>query len=112
LQNSAIFAILPQEGMMRSEFNILPINVNGRKISRVIVDPHAFKHQDITDDVILDLVRALDQSEQVPDDINGVYQYFSSLLFLGESQYRLVWLLVDQEMYIGVITVYRDRRKK
>ena len=76
------------------------------------MDPHVRKHKDVTDDVILDLVRQLDRIEQIPDDTNGAYQYFSSLLFLGTKQYRLVWLLERNELYVGVITVYRDKRKK
>jgi len=98
--------------MIRNEFHILPIVVNGRKISRVVVDPHVRKHKDITDDVILDLVRKLDRIEQLPDDINGVYEYFTSLLALGHKQYRLVWILERNELYVGVVTAYRDKRKK
>ncbi len=86
--------------------------MNGWNIRRVIVDAHVRKHRDITDDLILDLVRQLDKCEQFPDDVKEQFQYFSSLLFLGEKQYRLVWLLEDGEIYIGVITVYRDERKK
>jgi hypothetical protein len=62
--------------------------------------------------LILDLVRQLDRSEQVPDDVKEPYQYFSSLLFVRNNQYRLVWLLEDRKIYIGVITAYRDERKK
>ena len=98
--------------MARFEFDITPITVNGRKIRRIIVDTHVRKHKDITDDLILDLVRQLDRSEQVPDDIKGSYEYFSSLLYVGLKKYRLVWLLEDGEIYIGVITAYRDKRKK
>jgi hypothetical protein len=62
--------------------------------------------------VILDLIRQLDRSEQLPDNTKGDYQYFSSLLFLETKQYRLVWLFEEDELYIGVITVYRDKRRK
>ncbi len=98
--------------MARTEFDITPITVNGKKVRRVVVDPHIRKHKDITDDLILDLVRQLDKSEQVSDDVKEPYQYFSSLLYVRSKQYRLVWLLEDREIYIGVITAYRDERKK
>lgn len=97
---------------MRDEFTIKPIQVNGKTISKVIVDPHVRKHPDITDDMILDLVRQLDGSEIRPDEVKPPYEYFVSLLFLANKQYRLVWLLEQDEIYIGVITMYRDERKK
>lgn len=98
--------------MPRLNFDISSITVNGRTIRQVIVDTHVRKHKDITDDVILDLVRQLDHSEQLPDDVKGPYEYFSSLLYLKKKQYRLVWLLEQTEIYIGIITAYRDKRKK
>jgi hypothetical protein len=98
--------------MARLSFEISPITINGRLIRQVIVDTHIRKHKDITDDVILDLVRQLDHSEQLPEDVKGSYEYFSSLLYLGKKQYRLVWLLEHMEIYIGVLTAYRDKRKK
>ena len=98
--------------MTRRSFDISQITINGRIIRRVIVDTHVRKHKDVTDEVILDLIRQLDHTEQVPDDVKGPFEYFSSLLFLGEKPYRLVWLLEDLELYVGVITAYRDERKK
>ena len=97
---------------MRDEFEIKPIRINGRLISKVIVDPHVRKHKNITDDMILDLIRQLNGSELLPDDVKLPYEYYVSLLFLNNKQYRLVWLLERDEIYIGVITVYRDERKK
>lgn len=98
--------------MERTEFDITPITVNGWKVRRIVVDPHVRKHKDITDDLILDLVRQLDKSEQIPDEVKTPYQYFSSLLYVHHKQYRLVWMLEEREIYIGVITAYRDERKK
>jgi hypothetical protein len=81
-------------------------------IRKVIVDEHVRKHADITDDLILDLVRLLDGTEQAPDDVNGRYEYFASLLALKSKQYRLIWILEENQLYIGIITAYRDKRKK
>jgi hypothetical protein len=96
---------------MRDEFTIKPIRINGRLISKVVIDQHVRKHPDVTDDMILDLIRQLDGSELRPDDVSPPYEYFVSLLFLSDKQYRLVWLLEANEIYVGVITVYRDERK-
>jgi hypothetical protein len=97
--------------LVRREFSILPVVINGRKITKVVVDEHYRKHRDITDDVILDLVHLLDGAEQVPDDVSPPYEYYATLLWCRGKQYRLVWLLEEREIYIGVITVYRNRRK-
>ena len=56
----------------------------------MIIDPHVRKHPDVTDDMILDLVHHLDGSELRPDDAKPPYEYFVSLLFLADKQYRLV----------------------
>jgi len=60
--------------MMKDEFTIKPIRINGRVISKVMIDPHVRKHPDVTDDMILDLVRQLDGSELRPDDVKPPYE--------------------------------------
>jgi hypothetical protein len=110
LQNSVIWGNLIH--VMRDEFTIKPISVNGRTITKVIVDPHVRKHPDVTDDMILDLVRQLDGGEFRPEDIKPPFEYFVTLEYLAEKQYRMVWLLEQDEIYIGVITVYRDERNE
>lgn len=77
LQNSVIFGILALA--MRDEFTIKPINVNGRHIAKVIVDPHVRKHPDVTDDMIMDLVRTLDGGEFRPDDVKPPFEYYVNL---------------------------------
>jgi len=97
--------------MARRTFHIQPIIVNGRPISRVVVDDHATEHHpDVTEDTILDLVRLLDGMEQAPDDTKPPFDYFATLLPLQDKQYRLVWLLEDEQLYVGVLTAYRDDR--
>lgn len=97
--------------MNRHELKIRPITINGRRISKIIVDPHVEKHKDITDDVILDLVRELDGAEQQPDDTKPPFEYFVSLIQIYGRQYRIVWLLEDNQLYIGIITAFRERKR-
>ena len=110
MQNSVIGDTLVNA--MRDEFTIKPIIVNGQAIKKVIVDQHLRKHPDITDDMILDLVRELDGGEFQPDDVKPPFEYYVTLERLGENQYRMVWLLEKNEIYIGVITVYLDERNE
>jgi hypothetical protein len=97
---------------MRDEFIIKPIKLNGRTITKVIVDPHVRKHPNVTDDMILDLVRELNGGEFRPEEIKPPFEYFVTLDYLGEQRYRMVWLLEQDEIYIGVITVFRDERSE
>lgn len=94
------------------EYDISPINVNGCVVSRVVIDEHVLKHPDISDDLILRLVAKLDGTEQLPDDTKVAFEYFGTLVQLDGKQYRVVWLLEKNEIYIGIITVYRDDRRK
>ncbi len=99
--------------MSRRTFHIQALTINGKQINQVIVDDHAAdKHPDVTDDIVLDLVRLLDGVEQAPDDTKEPYEYFATLLTLGAKRYRLVWLLERDQLYIGVITAYRDKRRR
>lgn len=97
--------------MSRREFDIRKVVINGRSIVKIIVDDHVDKHTDITDDIIIDLVRQLDGVQQLPEEVRPPFEYYSTLLILNDKQYRLVWLLEDNELYIGVITTYRDDRR-
>ena len=97
---------------MRKSFDIEPIVVNGLTVDTVIIDPHAAEnHPDISDKKILSLVGLLDGVMQEADDIRGQYRYFATLLYSDEKQYRLIWLLEKNELYISVITAYRDDRE-
>lgn len=98
--------------MSRREFIIRKITVNGKSISRVLVDDHVRKHKDVTDDLILDLVKQLDGTDSLPDDVKGEFQYYVNLFESEGKQYKIVWLLEKGKLYIGVVTVYRDNRRK
>jgi hypothetical protein len=96
----------------RREFIIRKITVNGKSISRVLVDDHVRKHKDVTDDLILDLVKQLDGTDSLPDDVKGEFQYYVNLFESDGKQYKIVWLLEKGKLYIGVVTIYRDNRRK
>lgn len=98
--------------MSRREFIIRKITINGKSISRVLVDDHVRKHKDVTDDLILDLVLQLDGTDNLPDDVKGNFQYFVNLFESSGKKYRIVWLLEKGKLYIGIVTVYRDNRRK
>ena len=98
--------------MARREYDIPEITVNGKGISCVVIDEHVDKHSDIDDQLILALVKKLDGERLMPEDVAEGFEYFATLIELDQKSYRLVWLLEDDEIYIGVITVYRDDRRK
>lgn len=98
----------------RRTYKVSPVIVNGVRVSKVVIDPHyEEKHgKTINDDLILALVAELDGRIELPDGRDGEYSYFATLVEHQDKQYRLVWLLEDHAIYIGVINAYRDRRKK
>lgn len=95
--------------MKRREYDI-SIVVNRIQITKVIVDPHyEEKHAaSISDELILELVKTLDGQVFEPDDVSPPYSYFRTegIEFNGRS-YRLIWLLEDGHIYIGVVNAYR-----
>jgi len=99
--------------MDRSEFDIEPIQVNRLTISKVIIDSHyKKKHADyMTEQLILSLVKSLHGRIEVPETVDeDGYSYFATLLNHKNKQYRLVWLIEDNAIYIGVLNAYRDDR--
>lgn len=95
-------------------YKIHPITVNGTKVAEVIIDMHyKEKHGDhISDELILRLVKELDGRHELPDAVAHKYSYFATLVELGKKQYRLIWLLEEKSIYIGVVNAYRDNRRK
>ena len=84
--------------------------VNGVVIKKVIIDPHyEERHGDtISDEIILQLVRTLDGEEHLPDKVSPPYSYFKKeRIRLEDKFYRLVWLLEEDEIFVGVINAYR-----
>tara|TARA_B100001248_G_scaffold261195_1_gene251559 strand:+ start:10606 stop:10905 length:300 start_codon:yes stop_codon:yes gene_type:complete len=99
--------------MKRREYDI-NIEVNGRRITKVIIDPHyEIKHsKSINDELILSLVKLLDQGIFPVQVRDGDYEYFvTDNLIVNEKAYKLVWLLQDNELYIGVVNAHRRKLK-
>ncbi|MDA9189523.1 hypothetical protein N9O57_00935 [bacterium] len=95
--------------MERREFD-LEIMVNGILIRKVIIDSHYEKnHKDsITDEIILSLVSTLDGQYFEAATYKDSYKYFvTDQMNLKGKSYKLIWLLEDNEIYIGVINAYR-----
>jgi hypothetical protein len=110
LQNYATRAILL---MMRREYDIDPVIVNEIVITKLIIDDHVDKHVDhINDDLIKKLIRSLNGETFIPAGERNGFQYFASVIKDGGQSYKLIWLLEDKALYIGVITAFRDRRIK
>jgi len=59
----------------------------------------------------VELVLKLDGRLEVPEERDDKISYFVTLLTLNSKQYRLVWLLENDSIYIGVVNAYRDDRK-
>jgi len=98
----------------QTTYKIDPISVNGIKIVQVVIDSHfEKKHSDhMSDALVLMLVKELDGRRELPDTKTGRYAYFATLIELDQKQYRLIWLLEDHAIYVGVVNAYRDRRRR
>ncbi len=95
--------------MKRREYDI-SIVVNRRQITKVIIDPHyEEKHADsINDEIIVELVKTLDGEIAIPDEEATPFSYFTTdKIELNGKFYKLVWLLEDNQIYIGVVNAYR-----
>ena len=56
----------------------------------------------------MNLVKTLDGHNFEPDDEKSPYLYFvTDGIVFNEKAYKLIWLLEDHEIYIGVINAYR-----
>ena len=100
--------------MSRRTYKIETIVINELSVHHVVVDDHYMvKHSDhISDELILELVKLLNGIDQQPDKSIRGFSYFVNLLMFDKKQYRLIWLLEDNQIYIGVINAYRDDRRE
>jgi hypothetical protein len=95
---------------------LLKVQVNRRSYEEVIIDSHyEEKHRaSVNDEMILDLVRALDGLEfpVAGTDEEGFEYFKTDPLFLGEKPYRLIWLTHPKETFIGVRNAFRRNYAK
>lgn len=96
--------------MGKRDFIIKRILVNEVLIKRVVVDDHVEKHKDITDEMILKLVTSLNGVIQAYEDSKPPYKYFVTLIEYKKKKYKMVWLLEEEQSYIGIITIHREKR--
>ena len=86
------------------------IRVNDIFIESIVIDPHVDKHNDhINDELILSIVKLLDDKTFIPTATRNEFDYYLSKVFFNENVYRLVWLLEENQFYIGVITAFKDK---
>ena len=95
--------------MKRREFPI-ELYFNDILILKVIIDTHYEKKHSVSfdDKIILELVKQLNGKMIVPDAITKPYSYFKQVLMeLNGKFYRLIWLLEENQIYIGVVNAHR-----
>src|SRR5689334_7608771 len=90
----------------RREHN-LNLTFNQRIFTRVIIDPHyEQKHPDMTDQLILELVKAQDGKQQEPVSVRNGFSYFRIEDSLREKAYRLILTYCEAD-FLGVINAFR-----
>jgi hypothetical protein len=97
--------------MKRREYGI-EITVNGQVVHKVIIDPHyEEKHgASVDDQIVLELVKQLDGELFEPEAIQPPYTYFvTEGMELNGKRYKLIWLLEDDQLYVGIVNAYRRK---
>ena len=93
----------------RTEY-LVQLILNGRKLKRVIIDPHyREKHSKaMSDDLILELVKTLDGRRFDPVSWQGEFEFFKiqPVLWKGKP-YRLILTLCQSDDFLGVINAFR-----
>ncbi|MCB0342019.1 MAG: hypothetical protein H6626_04225 [Pseudobdellovibrionaceae bacterium] len=95
----------------------LELTVNGHNVEIVLIGRHYLeKHGSyLNDQIILDLVMALDGGDFPPDSITNGLEYYAADIEWGEPAkiYRLIWLFEGAKLEIlGVVSVYRRKTRK
>ncbi|MCB0350104.1 MAG: hypothetical protein KDD38_02900 [Bdellovibrionales bacterium] len=95
----------------RKEYS-LNIRINGRELSRIFIDQHyKVKHLDVTDEIILSLVKQLDGRDFDIEDEDDEFQYFRvEPVYFEAAPYRLILLLCITDNFLGVVNAFRIKR--
>lgn len=99
--------------MERNEYR-LTLMFNGRLFYRVQIDQHYREnHPEMSDELILELVKMLDGDVAYFEKENENFYYFKvEPLEHQYRPYRLVFLTHKRDNYLGVINAFRVGRKK
>lgn len=98
--------------MPRREY-IIDLTINGRHLKKLVIDSHyEVKHSEsVSDEIIIELVKELDggfyRVEKVDDQ--GFQYFVEDYMELDNKLYKLIWLLHDDEIFIGVVNCYRRK---
>lgn len=98
----------------RRQYKIKAVLVNGLRINEVIISSHYEENHlnYMDDDLILKLVIELDGRREIPVAEKDGFSYFVTLVEYSDKPYKLVWLLEDGAIYIGVVNAHRTKRKR
>ena len=98
---------------MEKEFDIT-INFNGKDLNPVVISPHFLKkHNDISYETILVLVKALDGISLPYVGISGGWQYYKvEPIFYNKKPFHLILGVRDGYSFLGVVNVFRVKEGK
>ena len=83
------------------------LTFNGRRFNRVLIDRHyEDNHPDMSDELILELIKAQDGKEQEPAATRNGFWYFKIEDRCQGKLYRLI-LTYCEEDFLGVINAFR-----
>ena len=90
---------------------VVSLNINGRALTTVVIDPHYEENHfsSITDAIILCLVKELDGQTFKPTtvDTEGFEYYVNDRIKHNDKLYKPIWLLHEEELFVGIINAYR-----
>ena len=97
--------------LKKEEIYFLNIEVNGYSFSKVDIDQHyQEKHSDITDQLILELLKLfVDKRTFQPDKLTTDYFVLEKIFHHGKK-YKLIWQINNQTSLL-VVNCYRIRKK-
>lgn len=96
----------------RNEY-FLKLTINNKCLESVIIDQHyTVNHPDMDDNIILELVKMIDNGIFPIEDEKDGFEYFTvESVIHNKRPYRLVLLLCVGEDFLGVVNAFRVRRK-
>lgn len=98
---------------MRARYDI-SIRFRDIDFNEVVIDQHySQKHFDVSDWIIIELIKELDEEHPYIESVNEPYTYFVvEPIFHNKKPYRLIFLIEKGARYIGVINAFRVKEKK